>query len=120
MADERVYGFWFCTWRLSGGSRAPCEQLHPLGFIEVTSPGKESLETVLVLLDRARAPAGGELEEGAARSGGPKRRFSSSLKRAHGGVPSSVCTCMYHICAASWRLYDAIHDALLREGLALV
>jgi hypothetical protein len=44
--------------------QAPYEQLHPLGFIEVTSPGKESLETVLVLLDHARAPAGGELEEG--------------------------------------------------------
>jgi len=43
------------------------------------------------------------------RRGGPKRRLISSVKRRHGGVPSSRWTCMYQSWAPPSKLYDAIH-----------
>jgi hypothetical protein len=45
---------------------------------------------------------------GAERNGGPNHRLRRSLKRPHGGVPSSYWSCMNQSWATSSRLYDAI------------
>ena len=72
-----------------GRLQASGEELYFLDLRECAGAGKQSLKPVLVLDDRARAPARTSSPSGLERNGGPKRVLSSSVKRLHGGVPSS-------------------------------
>ena len=59
------------------------EQLHPLDFLHRTGARQERLEMVLVLGDRACAPAVGELEQ----QGGAERRPVAKVEEVLETVP---------------------------------
>lgn len=66
------------------------EQLDLLRLFKRTSTRDERLETILILGNHARARHSANSTSRAKRSGGPQRRFNSSLKECQDRVPSSL------------------------------
>ena len=84
--------------------KAPSEELHPLGLVEMTNPGEQGLESVLIFGDHRRAATLHKLSQGGRSERRPVAEVEKLRESRHDRVPSSVWTWMYHICAPSSRL----------------
>jgi hypothetical protein len=80
MAAASVSGWCRRTAWLRGGQKAAGEELDALSFVEAARSRQERLESVGVLLHRARAPALGELKERGRAQGRPETQVQEFLE----------------------------------------